>query len=136
MATMRLFSLLLLLILSTTTVQAAKFYKWVDTDGQTHYGERPPAGVDTEEVRTYGDKATSRPTSSLPSLPTTAPTEQQAPEAVQAKKDPETCRKARENYRIMSTKPLVLDPDGNIMTIEAKNKELKRSQKIIDIHCD
>lgn len=30
----------------------ADAYKWTDADGRVHYGDRPPAGIPTEQVRT------------------------------------------------------------------------------------
>lgn len=43
--------LLVLLCLLTTTVAQASTYRWVDENGQTHFGDRPPANAATDEVR-------------------------------------------------------------------------------------
>jgi glutaredoxin len=42
--------LLLALMLSATMAQAEMF-KWVDDDGTTHYGDRPPEGTPTQEIK-------------------------------------------------------------------------------------
>ncbi len=126
----------LTVVLAASTASAAKFYKWVDDEGNTHYSQRAPAGIDTEEVRTYGDNSRTSPPPAAPA-PTTAAKPIEAKKKVpELKKDPETCRKAQDNYRIMSTRPLVLDPEGNIMSIEKKQEELEKAQRVIDIHCD
>lgn len=36
--------LLLMLLGATSTTYAGKVYKWVDSEGNVHYGERPPTG--------------------------------------------------------------------------------------------
>ena len=54
-----------LLLCSATGVSAATIYKWVDEQGQTHFGSRPPAGQDTQQFnsRSQGAPATSPGTS-------------------------------------------------------------------------
>lgn len=42
--------LLLLLCLLTTPVAQAGTYRWVDENGQTHFGDRPPANTASDEV--------------------------------------------------------------------------------------
>ncbi len=42
----------LLLISLAATAAHAEIYKWVDEDGVTHYGQKPPAGRDSDEVGT------------------------------------------------------------------------------------
>lgn len=32
----------------------AEIYKWVDANGQTHYGEKPPQNVRSEQIKTRG----------------------------------------------------------------------------------
>ncbi len=40
----------LLLVVALATPAFAQVYKWVDENGRTHYGEKPPAGVKATEV--------------------------------------------------------------------------------------
>jgi hypothetical protein len=42
--------LLLLLLVWTTSASAAGVYKWVDEQGRVHYGERPPARAQAQEI--------------------------------------------------------------------------------------
>lgn len=41
-------------ILSNPVVAADEYYRWVGEDGVTHYGSRPPEGVQAEKISTYG----------------------------------------------------------------------------------
>ena|SRR5690606_7709678 len=41
---------LLMLALISVSAEAAKFYKWVDKDGVTHYSAQPPAGTPAETL--------------------------------------------------------------------------------------
>lgn len=45
------FLLLLCLIFVFTDSTAAEVYRWVDENGQVHYGQRPPPGVSSNEIR-------------------------------------------------------------------------------------
>ena len=42
--------LLLLLCLLITPITQAGTYRWVDENGQTHFGDRPPANAASDEV--------------------------------------------------------------------------------------
>lgn len=42
---------LLLLCLCTTPLAMAGTYRWVDENGQTHFGDRPPANANSDEVK-------------------------------------------------------------------------------------
>jgi len=37
-------AILLMLLSASSTTFAGKIYKWTDSDGKVHYGERPPSG--------------------------------------------------------------------------------------------
>lgn len=43
--------LIIPLLLVAASVSHAGAYRWVDENGQTHFGDRPPANAVTEEVR-------------------------------------------------------------------------------------
>ncbi len=47
-----------LLISATLPLQAGVMYKWVDAEGQVHYGEMPPPGVKASEIRYHVKPAT------------------------------------------------------------------------------
>lgn len=44
-------AILLLLYLFTASGDVAAAYRWVDENGQTHFGDRPPAGAVSDEIR-------------------------------------------------------------------------------------
>ena len=50
---MRLLSVMVLaatLLQGAASVQAAPIYKWVDNNGQTHFGSQPPAGLESQRM--------------------------------------------------------------------------------------
>lgn len=71
----------LLFSIASTSVQAGKIYRWTDENGQMHFSENPPRGVETETVKiksSSGGSATSTATSS--SATDKPAQEKQAPE--------------------------------------------------------
>ena len=60
--------LIVLTFLVSTTLQAGAIHKWVDTEGNVHYGDAPPIEVKTESVRVQS--APTNPGKSLPRLST------------------------------------------------------------------
>ena len=55
----------LLTIGSQHNVYAAKYYKWVDEEGVTHYSERQPKEKKSKEIRTYAPSSSSKSTSGI-----------------------------------------------------------------------
>ena len=55
-----------LLILTSSSLFAGSILKWVDEDGNIHYGDAPPIAVETERVRVIS--APSNPGKTLPRL--------------------------------------------------------------------
>ncbi len=41
---------LLIALLSAATVAGAEIHRWVDADGAVHFGERPPPGVESQQM--------------------------------------------------------------------------------------
>jgi hypothetical protein len=60
--------LVCLIILISSSAYAGSIHKWVDEEGNTHYGDAPPASVSTKELRV--DVAPSDPGKALPRLGT------------------------------------------------------------------
>jgi len=60
--------LICLFILISSSAYAGSIHKWVDEDGNTHYGDAPPASITTQELRV--DVAPSDPGKALPRLGT------------------------------------------------------------------
>lgn len=104
---------------------AAKYYKWVDSNGVTHYDTTPPKDQQTTEV-----KASSRGATPV----ATGTTEEQAADPAAATAaatpastaDPEACSSARANLQTLTTNP-------NISRIDpATQQSIKLSQEEID----
>jgi hypothetical protein len=55
-----------LILLASMSLNAGSIHKWVDEDGNVHYGDSPPVQAKTEGVRVQG--APSNPGKSLPRL--------------------------------------------------------------------
>lgn len=53
-------------ILFSAGLQAGSIHKWVDSEGNTHYGDAPPVATNTQQVRIIG--APSDPGKALPRL--------------------------------------------------------------------
>ena len=47
---MRYFGILVLIMLSCQSTQAGEIRRWVDDQGQVHFGDLPPANVQKTEV--------------------------------------------------------------------------------------
>ncbi len=62
--------LMALTLLVSISLHAGTIHKWVDADGNVHYGDAPPVTVKTESVRVQS--APSNPGKSLPRLSTSA----------------------------------------------------------------
>lgn len=43
----------LTLLAGSTLAAASGMYRWVDDQGNIHYGENPPTGIESEEIRSY-----------------------------------------------------------------------------------
>ena len=60
--------LICLFILISSLAYAGSIHKWIDEDGNTHYGDAPPASVTTQKLRV--DTVPSNPGKALPRLGT------------------------------------------------------------------
>lgn len=95
-------------LLAWSTIASAVVYKWVDAQGKTQYGDRPPDGVHAEVVEGLPTHGTAR-TVSVPQ-PASSPRAPNAPAATtpDVKKSVETdvaasrekqCTEAQERYK-------------------------------------
>lgn len=151
---MNKFSLLLgsaLLILASVS-SAAKFYKWVDDNGVTHYGANPPQGVTTMEVNTRVN-ASSDQDRELKALEAKRQASQNAKEEAaraaeekeRLKSEPdalnrERCEQHRKNLETLKNKPVVRskNPETGEMEVldqAARDKMIQNSQEALE-KCD
>lgn len=139
-------SFLASLALSSNSLAARSFYKWVDQAGVTHYTTTPPPGQKATLVKTYGDK--NRPTSSPePSQSKKAkvatsdkPGSESDTSKPQYQKNPEYCRQARKNLTTIdsSNRVRLKDASGQLryLSHEEKNERRDEALKAIKINCN
>ena len=136
---------LALVLLLPSIAVAAQIYRWVDANGQVHYGQTPPQGSD---ARLQGQ---SKPSSAPPSAPP-APAATPAPNAqtAAASKKPaepsaavtaKACVAARERIEMLQTKTarriFLPQKDGSVsrMTDEEFAAALVAAQKAEASNC-
>ena len=141
--------LVCLLILISSSAYADKIYKWVDGDGNTHYGDVPPPSVHTEELRV--DVVPSDPGKALPRLETSDPessatdsstTGSASPDSTEP--DPEMsddqaesiCKQAHREIKYLNNakhRSRVRNPDGTTRHINTEERKARREQAKQDI---
>jgi hypothetical protein len=132
--------LVCLILVITSSAYANGIYKWIDEDGNVHYGDAPPASVATEEVTV--DVAPSVPGKPLPRLETSDPgsstTSSESPANDEPEPEPEVsdeqaeniCSQAHRNLTKLNKsrrKARVRNPDGT--TRQMNNEERKASRE-------
>ena len=131
-----------LILVVSTSLNAGTIHKWVDENGNVHYGDAPPVKTKTESVRVQS--APSNPGKSLPRLSAPDGTQQAAgdedalPQASegQARK---ICEAARQDLTVISTSNRIRlkQADGTERYLDdAEIAERKaRSQAEVDRFC-
>ena len=127
---------------------AAKFYKWVDDNGVTHYDAAPPQGVQATEINTRTN-ASSDQDSAIDALNAKreaaarakATAEKQAEEEKRLETEPEAvaqerCEQHQQNLDTLKNKPIVRreNPDTGEMEVldqEAKDKMIEETQEAL-----
>jgi len=148
---MNKFSLLLgsALLTLASAGSAAKFHKWVDEDGVTHYGANPPQGVVSTEVNTRAN-ASSDQHRELEALDAKRNARQDAKEeAAQAAREAERlqsepdevvkerCEQHRKNLETLKNKPIVRSKNPEtgeleVLDQEAREKMIQSSQEALE----
>ncbi|WP_279247232.1 DUF4124 domain-containing protein [Candidatus Litorirhabdus singularis] len=142
------------LVLIGTTVLASNvcaeegYYKWTDTSGRTHLGDRPPpAGTDYKFVST--DTGISRSVaaeaapggSAAPAMPKPqASTETVAQQQITIEKNPEYCQQAQANIDTLDSvaRIRIRDDDGEMrfLSEEEKATQRRKAEDMIAVHCN
>ena len=129
------------LFLVSASALAGSYYRWVDAEGITHYGETPPKGVDAVLVSTYGD------TSSAPAQASSGPSESNPAPAVDSEQQrklqaqrQEECALERDRLntlRTSGTRIRMAQPDGSsrYLTPEEIQSEIRQSEEFITQAC-
>ena len=138
--------LIALTLLASISLHAGTIHKWIDADGNVHYGDSPPITVKTESVRVQS--APSNPGKSLPRLATpgseaedgsatTAATDEVGVPKDQAKV---ACDKAKEDLHVISrsTRIKLKSADGSTryLTTEEIDQRKEQAESDIDRFCN
>ena len=133
--------LIYLMLLTSMSLNAGTIHKWVDEEGNTHYGDAPPVTAKTEGVRIQS--APSNPGKALPRL--SSPDSSQASargsgDATQNETVPEdqarvACEKAQEDLRIInnSNRIKLRSADGSTRYMTSEEIEERKTQSEADI---
>lgn len=137
--------ILLILILLSPLLARAELYRWVDAQGQTHYTQTPPPGLQAQTVAPPPPRV--EPSVKLreysEALDKTAAerTKAQAEAAQQQAKKDQTCRIAQARIELLESRPPsrvgVRDANGNLarMTPEQHAQDLETARKAADLSC-
>lgn len=139
-------------LLTPQFAHAKTFYKWVDSDGVTHYSARKPRGQEAEEVEVKGGRTTktspsaaSANTGAAAATQAAAPQQQTAPagaaesDAALANKDPERCKAARERLQTLESyaRVRIRGEDGQLryLSQQEKDEKLQEAKQAIQESC-
>lgn len=134
------------------TSLAAKYYKWVDENGVTHYSAQPPAAGQGEIIKVKSgpssdkDQAMKRLEERREKLQQDAERRANPEKDLQAEADKknaealkEQCERTRKNLKIMKESARVreLGPDGEgrVLPEEERQQRVKDAQEFINQNC-
>lgn len=152
--------LTLALALAASTAEAAKFYKWTDADGVTHYSADPPAegAGKASEIRVKSRPAADTPAAATPAAggdaPGTATAGQGKADAGKDKKKDEApkatgkepaqyaekCKQLRQDLQTIQDHERIKTRDANgevkVLSDDEKNARLDATQREIKAYCE
>lgn len=137
------------LTLSVSQIASAGIYKWVDEQGNVHYGEQRPQNTSSQkmQVQKYApeNKSTYKRPSYTPSTKSTNkntqdnPPEKKKETRAEKKKRLAACEKTRANLKMMEEigRIRAKDKDGNTRYLSQKEKEAKmqKNREQISKYC-
>ncbi len=140
-----------LCLVGIQAVQAGNLYRWKDADGHMVVSDRPPeTGIQYETISTSSslvhnvDEETA-PAPAAQSRPAAASnTKAEEPEPASKstvyEKNPDYCKAARENLKVIESAPRIRMPgkDGELHYLTDEEREQQRQQNldVIKAHCD
>lgn len=140
MKTITVTAITAVLIAMAVPASAATFYKWVDSQGTTHYGDSPPQGVNAKPVHTY-NSASSDQSEEIKQLDQrrAAQASDQAKAANNAggqqdsqdqQSNTARCDQLRKNLDVLTNKPIVRTKDPKTGKIEVIDQQQR--QQMLD----
>lgn len=144
--------LVLALSLGAGSALAAKYYKWVDENGTTHYGTQPPATGQGEVIRVKSgassdkDTAMKRLEERREKLQQDAERRANPEEDLQAEADrrneealKKQCEARKNNLKIMvessRVRELTADGEARVLPEEERQQRIKETQEFIKENC-
>jgi hypothetical protein len=116
-------TMVLLLAMAPAMASAAAVYKWTDTDGVTHFGDRQPAGIQAEQISVRsGQSSSMNGNSSVQQQVNELEQRQQAASEASRAVDAETtrqaqrkknCAAAQQNLEIISSNARIRITEGD-----------------------
>jgi len=129
----------------TASAAGATYYRWQDDRGNLVHSDRPPPRGTAYEVISTQSSLVRRVGADEGAVPaTTQPTvgndfEQVAKNKEAIKRNPEQCKRARENLDTLNTKVdiQIRNDQGELRPLNEEEKEAQRkqAQATIDVHC-
>jgi len=132
--------LTLLLAGFSTDILADKYmYKWKGKDGEIHYTERPPKGVEFTRIRVSEDKGNPSAKSTVSTQAADKKAEPTTKESKYQAWKKENCKIANENLDILQNSGRIAQDDGQggtrLMSDEEKAANIKKMEAQRDKYC-
>ena len=143
--------LMLSFSLGGSTAIAAKYYKWVDEDGVTHYSAQPPAAGQGEVIKVKSG-ASSDKESAMKRLEERrakleqdklSEAEREAQEEAKRQNQKameEQCEQYRKNLTVMTQNPRVkligADGEARMLPEEERQQRMEKARKFIEENCN
>lgn len=131
-------------MLSSPTMAAKSYYKWVDENGVTHYSARKPHDKESEAISvTTGlsrdDSDQPSPAENSAQADAASTSEDPAAEDPEANKDPERCEIAKSNLKILNESARIREAteDGSFryLSDDEKGQRKETAQQAITESC-
>ena len=132
-----------LFLIFSTSLYAGSIQKWVDDDGNVHYGDAPPISAKTKEVKVLG--APSDPGRALPRLSADGKVKSASGTKDDGSKVPEdqakaACEAARQDLKVISSSSRIklksADGSTRYMTTEEIEERRKTSEEDVEKYCN
>ena len=124
--------LILLSVLLSTSLQAGSIHKWVDSEGNTHYGDAPPVTTTSKQVRVQS--APSDPGKALPRLVQDKKNEKKGDD-VPADQATIVCQQAQDDLSVInsSSRIQVKAEDGSLRYLSTEEIASRKEKIEADI---
>lgn len=129
----------------------AGMYRWKDENGTLQYSDRPPEGVESEFVTTYGGTVSTEKASEADTAGGAAKADKKEGGEAKAgsgseydkmevlpEKDPALCKQARDNLKALEGARIrITEPDGSkrLLNDDERDTQKANARKVIDMHC-